>query len=105
MDHETQYHHLRNNPFFVITVAVLVAIIMILLSTYMYLRSDTRQIVEQIQVNNSELIKSETDNSIIGEFSPEMIDAIESNIRDDITSLNTDADYNPDELTDSSLGL
>lgn len=97
---------LRNNPIFVIFIACLLAIIMILISVFSYARSDTRKTIEQIQANNH-LTQQQDVTSLTkdGQVNAKSVDAVEKSITKDIQSHDDEADFSPDELTDSALGL
>lgn len=97
---------LRNNPIFVIFIACLLAAVMILISVFSYARSDTRKTIEQIQANNH-LIQQQDSTTLTknGDVNAESVNEIEKSITKDIQSHDDEADFSPDELTDSALGL
>jgi hypothetical protein len=104
METDTGKPALRNNPFFVISIALVVALLMSAASLVSYYRSDTRETVEQIQLNNingAALVEK----AIPEELSPEYIDDVEKSIEASVSSMSAEVDYNADELTDSALGL
>lgn len=104
METENTRAPLRNNPFFVISIALIVALLMSTASLVSYYRSETRKTVEQIQKNNIDgaLLVEE---SVPEELSPEYVDRVEKNIEDSVSGMSSEVDYNADELTDSALGL
>lgn len=103
---ETEKRELRNNPLFVISIALFTALLMSAISVLMYYNSETRMIVEQIQQNNSEIGESTTlPEALSGELNQAYVDSLEAKIRSDIAGLDPNVDYNPDELTDAALGF
>jgi hypothetical protein len=104
MDNDQEQPQLRNNPVFVISIAVVLALVMIAISVFSYIGSDTRKTIEQIQLNN----KSKSAQEIIPKGSEANIDlltTIEKRITDDVQSHSDETDFSPNELTDSALGL
>lgn len=96
---------LRNNPFLVITLACLVAIVMSTISFLVYYNSDTRQVVQQIQKNNQ---NTEIDKSTVidsGQLDATYIDSVKENIKNDVSKHDDDLEFSVSELTDSALGL
>lgn len=105
MDTKHEHAQLRNNPIFVISIVSALALLMIAVSVFSYIRSDTRKTIEQIQANN---IHSKESPPIIPEgstASTDLVTGIEKSIAKDIQSYNDETDFSPDELTDSALGL
>lgn len=96
---------LRNSPVLVIGVACLLAIVMMFVSIFTYVRSDTRKTIEQIQTNNNHLKQDTSSEPVSGKTTPESVAATEKAITKDIQSHDDDVDFNPDELTDAALGL
>jgi cytoskeletal protein RodZ len=97
---------LRNNPFFVISIASLVAIIMFAISFLSYYNSETRKTIEQIQANNlNSEVDQQNDDVTPASLDADYIDSLEKSITDKVLSQDDDADFNPEELTDSALGL
>jgi len=97
---------LRNNPFFVIGIASLIAIIMFSISLLSYYNSDTRKTIEQIQANNlSSATDSTDDMSLPEDLNGDYIDELEKSITDRVSSHVDDVEFNSEELTDSALGL
>ena len=84
----------------------LLAGVMILISVFSYARSDTRKTIEQIQANNH-LIQQQDSTTLTknGDVNAESVNEIEKSITKDIQSHDDEADFSPDELTDSALGL
>ena len=101
----SQEKKLRNNPFFVITIACIIAVIMSLISFLLYYNSDTRRTVEQLQINTQQLNEEAVDLTANQELSDAYIDTIEKEISDSILVENDEADFSAAELTDSALGL
>ena len=95
---------LRNNPFFVIGIASLIAITMFAVSFISYYNSDTKRTIEQIQANNLNGV-TDTDQQFQTELNGTYIDDLEKTISDKVTSHVDDVEFSPDELTDSALGL
>jgi hypothetical protein len=106
MENNSEKLLLRNNPFFVIGIASLLAIGMFTVSFLAYYHSDTRKILEQIQANNlSAPPLSEADTLRSDELNATYIDELEKSIKEAIDSHPDDVEFSPDELTDSALGL
>ena len=105
MENKPEAPLLRNNPVFVIFIACLVAGLMMAISIFGYLKSDTRKTIEQIQANNNNLKKDIATLPKNGDITIDYVTTTEKNISKDIQSHNDDTDFNPDELTDSALGL
>mgnify|MGYP003532905843 FL=1 len=97
---------LRNNPFFVIGIACLIAIIMFAVSFLSYYHSDTRKTIAQIQANNLNTETEQTNDVVVStDLNANYIDNLEKSITDKILAGDDDADFSPEELTDSALGL
>lgn len=95
---------LRNNPLLVIGLACCVAAAMSIVAFFVYYRSPTREIVEQIQRNNTAFEQQATpaDTALL---SQEYLDRSEAKIRKVLGDHNDKADFSASALTDESLGL
>lgn len=96
---------LRNNPLFVITIACLLALLMSAISFYLYYNSETRRTVELIQQNNQQLNLDEVSDKLPEKLSKEYLDQVEKDVINEVTSHSTDFEFNPEDLSNSSLGL
>ena len=96
---------LRNNPFFVITIASILALLMSLVSFLLYYNSDTRKTVEQLQLNTQQ-INADPDAFTPKEaLSTEYITQVQEKVSDTIMTHSDETDFSAAELTDSALGL
>jgi capsular polysaccharide biosynthesis protein len=96
---------LRNNPVFIIAISCLIALLMTAISFWLYYRSDTRQIVEQVQANSRQLEQQVVDDAQVGVLDSDNVDSVEQSIINTIEDLNDETDFSAAELTDSALGL
>jgi hypothetical protein len=103
MESDTERKHLRNNPIFLVSIAMVVAILMTFISLLTYYNSETRRTVEQIQQNNATPV-AQARESVPSELTDQYVDFVEKQVTNDINGLSAEADYN-DELTDAALGL
>lgn len=106
MDSDQEQSKLLNNPVFVISIASVIALLMMSVSIISYVKSDTRKTIEQIQTNNN--LSKETPAVLIpkgSDANTNLVTNIEKSISKDIQSHNDETDFSPDELTDSALGL
>lgn len=105
VDNDQEQKQLRNNPVFVISIACGVALFMIFVSVFSYIKSDTRKTIEQIQTNNSHSKETPAIIPIGSEASTDLMNTVEKNVSNNIQSHSDETDFSPDELTDSALGL
>ncbi len=106
MSDDTDSRQLRNNPFFIIIVAIFIALTMVVVNLIFYYHSSTRQIVDGIQENKRDIQTNLTlDRSKTGPLTASELQSASAAIQSKLTSLDDDKDYNPDQLTDSALGL
>ena len=96
---------LRNNPVFVIGVAIVIAMTMITIGILMFYSSPTRLTLDGLEENKRELGASKIDNTKTGPITAGELKLESKMIEDNITKLNDEADYAADRLTDSLLGL
>jgi len=97
---------LRNNPLFVIFIASLLALAMFAFSFTLYYRSDTKKTIEQIQANNLlDNSQTSTESQLPSELNSDYLDSLERSITELVNSHSDESEFNPDELTDSALGL
>jgi cell division protein FtsX len=94
---------LRNNPFFVIGIASMLAITMTAISILMYYGSDTRDVVEQLQANLQDEAYSQP--SADASIDINSLDGQEKRISESVNALDDEADFGASELSDSALGL
>ena len=94
------------NPLFAIGVVVLVAIIMIIITTVSFLRSGAYTTVKQIQIGTQAVhLMDRNDLDTTSPINASDIDNIASNIKQQVQTLNDKNDFGPDDVSDSALGL
>lgn len=96
---------LKNNPVFVIGVAIAIAFVMILVGFLLYYGSPTRLTVEKLQQNKRDVNSSSVILTTSGPLSTTDIESITQTIEVDVSKLKDEVDYDAAQLTDSSLGL
>ena len=96
---------LRNNPVFVIGVAISIALAMITIGILMYYHSPTRLTLDGLEENKRELGTVKIDDTKTGPITAGELKIESKAIEENITKLSDETDYAADRLTDSSLGL
>jgi len=98
---------LRNNPIFVITIAVVVALLMAGFSTLSFYHSETRTKLLRIQANQlaDESLETKAFVEDEGDVTIEELDNFLESTQNSVRSLDDATDYSSEELTDSALGL
>jgi hypothetical protein len=93
------------NPIVAIGVAIIIALVLAGTSLYIFLNSDTREIIdikeESISANDTDLSETPVETS---ELSTTDLNIIESGIKSTANGIDSD-DFSSSEITDAALGL
>lgn len=104
-NNKTEKPLLRNNLVFIIFIASMIAIVMSTVGFLAYYRSDTRRIVEQLQINNQQEEVESVLAPSTGELDAPYIDSLENGITGAVEKHNDETEFSASEITDSALGL
>jgi len=104
-NNQTEKELLRNNPVFIITIACLIAVVMSVIGFLAYYNSDTRRMVEQLQINNQQEVVESTLAPATGDLNSAYINSLEDGITQAVEKHDDDTEFSSSEITDSALGL